>query len=244
MAKGLVTNTYLTNIANAIRTKLGVQTTYQPSQMAAAIASIPTGGSSMIELDANLKFGYSNWTTLPNNIASADYSNITDMSSFFYYNRYLTTMPLVDTSSVTNMNQMFYYCIRLSSVALLDTSSVTSMQSMFRNCTALTAVPQFATSAVADMRYMFEYCSALTTLPALNTSNVANYGLAGIVDGCTSLSNASLNNLMTMCINATNVTTSSYKTLKSVGLTSGQAAVCEGLSNWSAFTAAGWTSGY
>ena len=46
MSKVLVTDTNLTNIANAIRTKLGVQTTYTPSEMAAAIASIPQGGGS------------------------------------------------------------------------------------------------------------------------------------------------------------------------------------------------------
>ena len=43
MAKVLVTDTYLSNIAGAIRNKLSVQTTYTPPQMAAAIESIPTG---------------------------------------------------------------------------------------------------------------------------------------------------------------------------------------------------------
>lgn len=42
MAKVLVTDTYLTNIANAIRAKLGVSTHYQPADMAAAISSITT----------------------------------------------------------------------------------------------------------------------------------------------------------------------------------------------------------
>lgn len=40
----MITESYLTGIANAIRTKLGVQDTYTPPQMAAAIESIPTGG--------------------------------------------------------------------------------------------------------------------------------------------------------------------------------------------------------
>lgn len=44
MSKALITEAYLTDIANAIRTKLGVQDTYTPPQMAAAIESIPTGG--------------------------------------------------------------------------------------------------------------------------------------------------------------------------------------------------------
>lgn len=43
MSKVLVTEDYLGDIADAIRAKLGVQTTYKPGQMAAAIGSIPTG---------------------------------------------------------------------------------------------------------------------------------------------------------------------------------------------------------
>ena len=45
MAQVLVTDTYLTNIADAIRTKLSVSTTYTPAQMATAIASIPQGAA-------------------------------------------------------------------------------------------------------------------------------------------------------------------------------------------------------
>lgn len=44
MSRALITESYLTGIANAIRTKLGVQDTYTPPQMASAIESIPTGG--------------------------------------------------------------------------------------------------------------------------------------------------------------------------------------------------------
>ena len=49
MSLGSITTQYLTDIANAIRTKLGVSTRYKPSQMAAAIASIPTGGSANLQ---------------------------------------------------------------------------------------------------------------------------------------------------------------------------------------------------
>lgn len=46
MSNVLVNDTSLTAIANAIRSKLGVSTTYKPGQMASAIQSIPTGGGS------------------------------------------------------------------------------------------------------------------------------------------------------------------------------------------------------
>jgi hypothetical protein len=40
MAQYLVSDTYLTNIANAIRGKLNVSTTYTPGEMSGAINSI------------------------------------------------------------------------------------------------------------------------------------------------------------------------------------------------------------
>lgn len=49
MARVLITDTYLSDIAGAIRGKLGVQSTYTPPQMAGAIASIPTGGAPVLQ---------------------------------------------------------------------------------------------------------------------------------------------------------------------------------------------------
>lgn len=44
MAKVAITESYLEDIADAIRAKTGLSTTYKPSQMATAISSIPSGG--------------------------------------------------------------------------------------------------------------------------------------------------------------------------------------------------------
>lgn len=49
MSRALITESYLTGIANAIRAKLGVQDTYTPPQMAAAIDAIPTGSDVTVE---------------------------------------------------------------------------------------------------------------------------------------------------------------------------------------------------
>lgn len=49
MAKVLITDTYLRNIAGAIRNKLGVATTYTPEEMAPAIASIPQGSTPVLQ---------------------------------------------------------------------------------------------------------------------------------------------------------------------------------------------------
>lgn len=48
MSIAKITESLLTNIANAIRTKLRVATTYTPAEMATAIASIPTGATNYV----------------------------------------------------------------------------------------------------------------------------------------------------------------------------------------------------
>lgn len=90
-----------------------------------------------------------------------------------------------------------------------------------------------------SMAYAFKN-SKLTIIPLLDTSKVTD--MNNMFYGCTSLSDESLNIILTMCTNATKIT--SNKTLKYIGLTEEQANKCKTLSNYSAFTAAGWTTGY
>ena len=114
---------------------------------------------------------------------------------------------------------------------------------MFSGFENLTTIPLLDTSNVTSTEYMFYNCENLTTIPLLNTSNVTNMSqMFGGFNGCTSLSDESLNNILAMCKNATSYT--GTKTLKYIGLTSAQANKCKTLSNYSAFTSAGWTTGY
>ena len=178
----------------------------------------------------------SNLTTIP----LLNTSNVTDMYNMFGNCSSLTTIPLLDTSNVTNMGWMFDSCSSLTTIPLLDTSNATNMNQMFGNCSSLTTIPQLDTSSVTDMTYMFDGCTKLTTIPLLNTSNVTN--MYRMFDGCPNLSDDSLNIIMQMCANTASYT--SGKTLKDIGLTSEQADKCKTLSNYSAFTSAGWTTGY
>lgn len=130
----------------------------------------------------------------------------------------------------------------------IDTSELTDMKLMFSNC-SFTTIPLIDTSKVTTMQTAFAMNPSLTNVPLLDTSSIYvksnnnQYGINDIFAGCTSLSNESLNNILRMCINMTVVTTS-MKTLKRIGLTQAQATTCQGLSNYSAFTSAGWTTGY
>ena len=169
-----------------------------------------------------------------------DTSSVTTMQRMFRDCTNLITIPLLNTSSVTNMMSMFVYCNSLITIPLLDTSSVTDMAEMFAYCRGLTTIPLLNTSSVTTMAYMFQYCNNLTSIPLLDTSSVTD--MRSMFYGCISLSDESLNNILAMCTSITKIT--SNKTLAYIGLTQEQATKCTTLSNYSAFTAAGWTTGY
>ena len=167
-------------------------------------------------------------------------SNVINMSYMFNNCTNLTTIPLLDTSNVINMTSTFNDCTNLTTIPLLNTSNVTDMSSMFSYNDKLTEIPLLNTSNVISMQNMFFYFDILTTIPLLNTSNVTN--MNSMFQYCPNLSDESLNNILAMCANATKITSS--KTLSRIGLTPDQATKCTTLSNYSAFTAAGWTTGY
>ena len=200
------------------------------------LTTIPLLDTSAVTNMGGMFSNCNNLTTIP----LLDTSKVTNMGSMFSGCTNLTEIPQLDTSNVTEMNQMFYGCNNLTEVPLLDTSKVTSFYQTFDNCSNLTAIPAFDTSNVTEMNYCFSMCTSLVTLPVLNTSKVKT--MPGLVSGCSALSDDSLNNVLAMCANATSYT--STKTLKYVGLTSEQATKCTTLSNYEAFTAAGWMTGY
>lgn len=122
----------------------------------------------------------------------------------------------------------------------VDISNVTSMGNLFYSCSQLTVVPVLNTSNVTSMNQLCYACTRLTTVPALNTSKVTD--MANMFYNCSRLTNTSLNNILAMCIGATSYT--GTKTLKKIGLSQTQAETCQTLSNWNAFVAAGWSTGY
>ena len=99
--------------------------------------------------------------------------------------------------------------------------------------------PLLDTSHMTNTGNLFTDCRNLTHIALLDTSNVIS--MNGMFSGCVALSNESLNNILAMC---TNSAMTSNKTLKYIGLSQTQVTTCQSLSNWSAFTNAGWTTGY
>lgn len=258
-----------TAIANAIRAKTGSSETIVAENFPTEINSIPSGGgyppdwseigyedtpASIIEAFNYAKEIQDDWdssvTRLNNKFGNDDNlkymplvntSNVIDMYNTFADCPFLEAVSLLDTHRVTVMQYMFLRCTSLRNIPLLDTSNVTTMYGMFSSCISLESIPQLNTSNNKSTRTMFSGCTSLETVPLLDTSKVTN--MNSMFSNCPKLSDNSLNNILAMCANS-NITNTSYKTLKQIGLTSEQATICQTLSNYQAFIAAGWTTGY
>lgn len=190
-------------------------------------------------------------------------SNITNMSNMFQYCNELINIPSMDMSKVTNTCNMFNRCNNITSIPNLNLSKVTNAREMFQGCISLTHVPSLNISSVINGYGMFRQCYNLTSVETLNMNgtksvnfmfngcnnlvnmsvqNIATLnGAAKMFNACPNLSDDSLNNILATCITGTSCPN---KTLNNIGLSQDQANRCMNLSNYAAFTAAGWTTGY
>lgn len=189
--------------------------------------------------DQDLSFKFSTNTTLKY-MPLVDTSNATNVTSMFRNCSSLQYLPLINTSNVTNMLNFLYNCKGLKTVPLLNTQNATSLNSTFLGCTNIQSIPLLNTSNATNIEQLFSGCTNLVTIPILNTSKVTNFHNTFYL--CPNLSNESLNNILAMCIGATSYT--GTKTLAYIGLSSTQAETCQTLSNWDAFVATGWSTGY
>ena len=124
MGKVLVNETSLQGIANSIRGKNGTETTYKPSEMAAAIDAIETGGNSNDDA-TRLVIG---------TITEYSNDNITEIRDYAFYD--CSQLTTIDIPNVTNIgDQVFAFCASLTSV---NFDSVTVIgQRAFSDCTGL-----------------------------------------------------------------------------------------------------------
>lgn len=166
--------------------------------------------------------------------------NGTNLNYAFYSYDKLTEIPLMNTSNVTTMQYTFAGCQSLKEIPLINTSNVTVMNNMCTDCYVIISFPLLDTGKVTNMGQMFRNCNNLEDVPILDTKSVTNF--YNMFQYCSKLSDNSLNNIMQMCINA--ISYAGTKTLKQLGLSSEQATICQGLSNYTDFLEAGWTTGY
>lgn len=168
-------------------------------------------------------------------------SDIVSMNDMFTGDTSLTHVPKLKTPKCTTFLSTFRNCSNLVCVDEIDTSGAGMIGYTFAGCSKLTSVPPINSSNATCIYYLFDGCTLLKDIPLLDTSKVTD--MRGTFSGCSSFTDEDLNKVLLMCANSS-VTNTSWKTLSNVGLTSEQANKCKTLSNYSAFTAAGWTTGY
>lgn len=164
-----------------------------------------------------------------------DCTGLTVLYNAFYESGNLEEAHLINTGSVTSIAQMFYGCTKLTNVSIDNTSNVTNCNNTFYQCNSLVTAPAMNTGKVTDFQSAFRYCSELVNVPQYDWSSVtkANY----VFSNCPKLSDESINNIMAMCISATNYTQT--KSFNYIAPGAGQR--YKELSNYPAYVEAGWT---
>lgn len=192
MAKTDNLQDFLTDVANAIRTKTGTTQPINAQNFSTEILNIQTGGGGNTLknlLDATksayyLFYDYKG-TSVDGLIAYDDTENVTTVASMFDHNTNLINAPLLNTSNATWWVGAFSYCNSLINLPLYDMSKATDISNLFKNCEKLTQIPLFVTNNVKKMRNTFAFCIELTTIPLLNTEKVLD--MSYCFNGCVKL---------------------------------------------------------
>ena len=169
MAKVLVNESSLTGIANAIRGKNGETTTYKPSEMAAAITAIPSGGGELPEealtISGNCSYRFTNggWDwfieNYGNQVTTSDITNV----DYMFNKSQVTNIPfeINFTNGITHkpLTEMFSWCFALTDIPKINNSTPDDLASMFYQCNCLRYLPDGITDWF-DWSYLESLTSA------------------------------------------------------------------------------------
>ena len=194
MAKKLYEESSIQAIANAIREKNGETTTYKPSEMAAAITAITTGGGGgQVEpfvLSGDCSYACagalaSNYIKLfGDTITTNDIFN----GDYMFKNSSVEYIPFelnFKNSSNAYLNHMFYGCEHLKALPKVNNTKPYTMNDMFFNCHYLREIPadwfgswdfsamsQMTSAYLGNCSGMFTSCYSLRSIPLSMFSNI------------------------------------------------------------------------
>lgn len=201
MAKVLVNESSLTGIADAIRGKNGKTDTYKPSEMAAAITAITTGGGSredfipdsalVISGKCDYKFSNSSWDWFIEKYGNQITTNNITSANNMFYNSNIETIPFdlnFDNSKTgISAGYLFYGCDNLKQIGKIINLRTNSYSNLFYNCLKLRYLPEFINffndgMGIINNSYIFVDCYSLRSIPeelltklTYNNSNYAFY---------------------------------------------------------------------
>lgn len=188
---------FLTDVADAIRTKKGTSDTIAAEDFDTEIENLPSGGGKyapkFISFNEFYQTKGSEYNNLDYELANLDTSNITSMKKMFY-SVGVTSLDLsnFDTSNVEDMQQMFVSCgaTSLSFPSTFDTSKVRSMYFMFSTMRSLPGplnISMFDLHNVTNAQFMFADDNVLTGVifpeNGFNSINTVSMG-GGLFSAC------------------------------------------------------------
>ena len=148
MAKNNNLQDFLTDVANAIRTKTQTTEPINAQDFSDKILSIQTGGGgentlkNLLDATKSCYYLFNSYkgTSIDDLIQPNDTENVTNMSSMFSYCDNITTIPQLNTSKVTSIDGIFYNCSELTTIPALDVSKVKYATNSFINCMNLKSI--------------------------------------------------------------------------------------------------------
>lgn len=203
---------FLTDVADAIRTKTGSSEPIQASSFDTAIENIPSGGSidDYIYTEITENTGSDNTmsykivktvpvVTVADAVTSLDYA---------YYYLYSSFAPILECNdNVISMYALFWGCLGPTEINLshLDTSNVTDMRYLVagiaavaaNNIDTITSIVfgnNFDTSKVTRYDSMFQYRKKITSLDLSSFTTAQNVQTSTMFDTCTSLAYLDMRN--------------------------------------------------
>lgn len=153
MSKVLVTESYLTDIGDAIRSKNGGSTKYKPSEMAAAIKSL-TGGSGQDNTVLN---------SILDRSISGDYVNddLTEIGpAAFKYCKNLTSATFKKVTKIGN--DAFEECSSLESISLPEVKEITAMAFYYSGLKSISMPKVEIIGTDTDTWGIFTWCPMTT----------------------------------------------------------------------------------
>ena len=166
------------------------------------------------------------------NIPDFDTSNIINISSMFFNCTSLIDIPRFNYSVISFADYAFANCKKLTEISNLELNMAYEVSGMFSNCINLVNVTNLSIGKYTD-RYdaiyagqifrgctnlvnvinldikpysgygMFSECYSLANISEFDTSNMQD--MSGMFSFCNNLSSDSIQNIINMCLNATNV---------------------------------------
>lgn len=214
MSIARITESLLTDIASAIRSKTGSNQAFTPAQMASAIQEIPAGlnEDSVIQRTATMFTG--NYTN-----STASY-----IASYAFYNCYVISVNFL---SCTNIKQYaFTECSRLISINFPECTTIGDYA--FSRCSQLTSIDFPKCSIIGDYAFMnclslnsinFPECTSIGTSVFVNCSYLTTIDFSKCITimsstfkGCTRITTA----IFPMCTLISNAVFDGCKSLVTI----------------------------